>query len=298
MGDRWWFATLLLFGPRWIWAVPLALLMPVAAARRRTALGPLAVALLLIVFPLMGFRVSWRWPSAAVPGGFTFRMITCNIEGKAADPEALASLIEAAGPDIVVFQEGTADRLPERLRQGGWQIQGALASRHPVVGSERMEAAELGADGSVERFDVALPGGVVHVFNDHLESPRDGLQEVIGRKWAGAPVLSEVIALRARESAAASRWIGLSSGPILIAGDFNMPVDSAIYRDYWGRYANAFSEAGFGFGFSKYTRWHGIRIDHALGGPGWLPVRCRVGTDVGSDHRPVVADFEWVGLSD
>src|SRR6185437_11322246 len=60
MGDRWWFATLLLFGPRWIWAVPLALLMPVASARRRTALGPLAVALLLIVFPLMGFRVSWR----------------------------------------------------------------------------------------------------------------------------------------------------------------------------------------------------------------------------------------------
>ena len=294
-GDRWWFATLALFGPRWIWAAPMVLLVPAAAARRPAALGPLAAALLLVLFPLMGFRASWRRSTAGGAGGFTVRVLTCNIEGKAADPEALGSAIDGARPDLVLFQEGRADRLPGRLREEGWWIRGTLASRHPVIGSERMDAAELGADGSVERFDVALPGAVVHVFNVHLESPRDGLDAVIHDGPAGAPALREVVALRARQSAAASGWIGPCSGPILIAGDFNMPVESAIYRRYWGGYSNAFSESGFGFGYSKFTRWHGIRIDHVLGGPGWRPFGCRVGPDVGSDHRPVVADFEWVG---
>ena len=29
-GDRWWFATLMLFGPRWVYAAPMAVLVPLA----------------------------------------------------------------------------------------------------------------------------------------------------------------------------------------------------------------------------------------------------------------------------
>ena len=47
---------------------------------------------------------------------------------------------------------------------------------------------------------------------------------------------------------------GLAS-PIL-AGDFNLPVDSAIYREYWSGYRDAFSDAGWGFG---YTEWPRVR---------------------------------------
>ena len=37
-GDRWWPATLLLYAPRWPWAVPLGALVPAAALARRRLL--------------------------------------------------------------------------------------------------------------------------------------------------------------------------------------------------------------------------------------------------------------------
>jgi endonuclease/exonuclease/phosphatase (EEP) superfamily protein YafD len=100
-------------------------------------------------------------------------------------------------------------------------------------------------------------------------------------------------ALRTAESEATRRWISRSPRPVLVAGDFNLPVDSVVYRRSWSWLTNAFSQAGTGFGSTKFTRWHGVRIDHVLGGPGWHCRRCWVGPDVGSDHRPVIADMVW-----
>ena len=40
-----------------------------------------------------------------------------------------------------------------------------------------------------------------------------------------------------------------------------------------------------------------VRIDHVLAGKGWNCVRCWVGPNVGSPHRPVLADLVWTGTS-
>ena len=48
---------------------------------------------------------------------------------------------------------------------------------------------------------------------------------------------------------------GESTAPFLIAGDFNMPADSTIYRRCWSTFTNVFSGAGFGFGHTKFTQW-------------------------------------------
>src|SRR4051812_22205219 len=58
-GDLWAPATALMFGPRWLLALPPAVLAPAAAALRRRSLGPVLVALLLAVGPVMGFDVPW-----------------------------------------------------------------------------------------------------------------------------------------------------------------------------------------------------------------------------------------------
>ncbi len=58
-GDRWWFATLILFGPRWLCAVPLAALVPAAALVRRRLLWPLTAAAVVAVGPIMGFCLPW-----------------------------------------------------------------------------------------------------------------------------------------------------------------------------------------------------------------------------------------------
>jgi hypothetical protein len=40
-GDRWWTASMLLFGPRWLLSLPLFLLVPAAAVFNRRLLLPL-----------------------------------------------------------------------------------------------------------------------------------------------------------------------------------------------------------------------------------------------------------------
>src|SRR5580765_6055993 len=47
-GDQWWIATLLLFGPNWLFALPLILLVPAATFFRRRSLWPLLLAAFMI----------------------------------------------------------------------------------------------------------------------------------------------------------------------------------------------------------------------------------------------------------
>jgi endonuclease/exonuclease/phosphatase (EEP) superfamily protein YafD len=84
--------------------------------------------------------------------------------------------------------------------------------------------------------------------------------------------------------------------PILVAGDFNMPADSTIYRRYWNSYTNAFTSRGFGYGWTSHETIRGLeigaRIDHILSGEGLKPRHCMVGLDVGSDHFPLFAEID------
>jgi endonuclease/exonuclease/phosphatase (EEP) superfamily protein YafD len=133
------------------------------------------------------------------------------------------------------------------------------------------------------------PAGVVEFVNVHLASPREGLDPFIRQGHVSG--LRASLTERWNESAAVERWLGDPVDPRLIAGDFNLPADSAIFRRHWGRYTDCFSTAGWGWGWTKYTRWFGARIDHVLAGPGWACPHCVVGPDVGSDHRPLVAEL-------
>src|SRR5206468_8061588 len=52
-GDRWWPATIMLYGPRWVWAVPAVGPAPFALIYRRRLLWVLGIALAIIVGPVM-----------------------------------------------------------------------------------------------------------------------------------------------------------------------------------------------------------------------------------------------------
>ena len=146
----------------------------------------------------------------------------------------------------------------------------------------------------------------IDFFSTHLLSPRDGLGVVLDRQTllrpSEGPALTADIKQRSQESEDAESWVRrLSTSPIL-AGDFNMPTDSSIYRRDWAKYRNAFSDAGLGCGYTEWPRirgfsW-GVRIDHILTAGSWRPRRCWVGPDIGSDHLPLVADLVWVPSDD
>jgi vancomycin resistance protein VanJ len=305
-GDRWWFPTVILFGPRWLCALPLAVLVPAAMLKRRRLLWVLCAAAIVVLVPVLGFCLPWARLTAA--SGPSLRVLTCNVKGKCADNLALDELIGTVLPDVVALQGCWGE-----VRVSwptGWHVcqEGALvvASRYPL---RRHAANHLWQrPGHWPRTDVMhctvqSPEGDVEFCSIHLLSLHEGLEAVLDRRTllrpSDGPALAAEIEQRRQQSADAEGWIrGLSDTPIL-AGDFNMPVDSAIYRRYWAGYRNAFSDAGLGFGYTEWPRirrlssglFFGIRIDHVLTGSGWRCRRCWVGPDVGSDHLPLVADL-------
>jgi vancomycin resistance protein VanJ len=297
-GDRWWPLTPLVYGPRWVIALPLAVLLPLAAWLSPRSLGVLGLAAGLVAGPVTGGTVPLtfeRTPPADAP---RLRVLTCNLGRERGDPVRFGVQVAATGADVVALQECLAEfpaavRWPDdwHVRPGPYGL--CVASRFPVVGGDELRDEALGGRGAVARWRLLTPAGVVEFVNVHLASPREGLDPLV--RHGRTTGLRVSLAERWNESAAVERWLGDPLDPRLVAGDFNMPADSAIFRRHWGRYTDCFATAGWGWGWTKRTRWFGVRIDHVLAGPGWSCRYCALGPDVGSDHRPLIAELVLVG---
>jgi endonuclease/exonuclease/phosphatase (EEP) superfamily protein YafD len=298
-GDRGWAATLVLYGPRWLCALPLPLLMVPALVSERKLLLPLGIAALVILLGLMGFNVGM--PKTAGEGRLV-RVMTCNVEKQAIRPELLAIAIDNAQADVVALQEYA--RGTTLLWPPDWHVierhEFILASRFPIVEGDSVSRPGQPWELAAISYALSLPDGDVQFFNLHLESPRVGLEAVLSRRTGidlgRTPELTQVIERRSFESKRVARWIDEMPGPKLIAGDFNMPPESVIFRRDWAGYTDAFSSTGFGLGFTKTSEkdgWsYGARIDHILVNDSWRVLRTWVGGNVGSDHWPLVAEIE------
>jgi len=302
LGDVWWLATVALFGPRWIWAAPLVVLVPAAAIWRRIFLAPLGAATLVVLGPVMGVRAS---PSALAAGlsdeapraAGTLRVMTYNVGGNVKPARgALEAIVLQA--DIALLQEcGQVEIDESLLKAKGHELRCVegmcLVTKLPIRKLERRDRNDLYArdgSGGMERYTLDAHGRDIVVTNLHLETVRDGLNAIRSSAWRGAPVLRANTELRELESRLARAFVDEPAGPRIVAGDFNLPVESAIYERHWADFTNTFSEVGLGLGTSKATRTFGIRIDHVLVGPDWVVEGAWVGEHFGSDHRPMIAD--------
>ena len=228
------------------------------------------------------------------------RILTCNTEGSALDPVALGKLIVEFHPDVVMLQEW-ADQGAATVLLGAWVAHPGgrwlcLASRFPIQKTVLLDLIGRRGRGAYAYCRLESPDRSISVFNIHVATLRSGLEAVLWSHWEGIQALNENVALQWYESDRARRSIDQVGSSVILAGDFNLPVESPVYRRFWSRFANAFSSAGVGFGPTKFTRWIGLRIDHVLSGPVWgARAPALVGPDVGSDHRPVIADLKWIG---
>ena len=289
-GDLWWAGTAFCFGPRWVLLLPAPLFLALVIYDRPGRLPPLLVACLLAPF-WMGFNIPF--PLGARPaGGRTFRVVTFNAGGSLADRDAFCAWVGTQNPDVVVFEESDPERWIPILGHG-WHWSPMrhgviVAARHPVEDSEAI--LDEGRHACL-RVDLRVDGVIVRIGCVHLPTPRDGIEALVHHD----PRFDERMSAERREREAVSRttadFLLRLQRVDLVAGDFNMPVESRIYQTYWGELTNVFSATGFGLGHTKFTRWHGVRIDHVLiANPNISPVRTAVGPDVGSDHHPVIAE--------
>lgn len=323
-------ATLLAYGPRFPLLVPVAILGVLALLTARETLLPLVLSLLVVLGPIMGGRVSWRsagrsLPALPAPG--TLRVMSFNTFGGMLFIGRLEHTLETIHPDLVALQE-CGDELWKTIQSlKGWHVarQSNLCtiSRWPIELAESMPRSDfariatygMGGTGLVQRLTIATPHGTIWLVNLHLETARKGLEALAGsdgllpddlnltrindivQRTDALDRISLNAQIRERESERAAVWAshGATGTPLIVAGDFNMPVESTIFRRNWSHLTDAFEASGTGFGWSKREgKLIRIRIDHILvNAAAPEPVGTWLGPDLGSDHLPVIADFRW-----
>jgi len=296
-GERWWVATLLLFGPRWVFGLPLIALAPAAVIIHRRSMWVIGVATVLLLFPIMNVCLPWRLVFSRPPAGPHLRILTCNRHRYALTTSAMAQFIDATKPDIVVMQEWTSHDEQELFGVGGWHIERDgelfLASRFPIRSAEDIVQGAWGPAGAAVCYQIDLGSGSVHLINLHLASPHMQFADAIHGSPDGPEEIDANSAMRLDQSIMIANYAESVGGPILLAGDFNTPGDSSIFEKAWVGFTDAFSYAGCGVGNTFHTRWSSSRIDHILAAGRWQFSACWVGADLGSPHRPLVADIAF-----
>jgi len=305
LGDRVWWALPFLFGPRWVAGALFVGVLPACWLARRTAVRAGALMLVVFCFGILDLRLG---VGRLEPGGSAvLRLMELNAgAGSSGGPKAetILAAIEQERPDLVVVAECGAPLMEALEAMDGWQTRRSstslcLASRHTVLSWEERDPMDFwreGGAGAIARATISTPSGVVRVGLLHLETPRDALDNYAD--LSTIPTLGNVtrqnMAQRERESQVARAWLFTGEAlPTIVAGDLNLPIESAIYRRHWSDLRNAFSRSGIGLGSTKRTRRWGIRIDHVLTTEHFATRWARLGQDVGSDHLPLVAELTF-----
>ncbi len=297
-GDRWWGGTALLFSGRWPWVLPLVPLAVLAVASRRLiTLGLLTLATAIGAFWVLGASLGLGRLLAGGDPATSVRIITYNVGGGKRAVANLGRLIDEWKPDLVAFQECGPVIEAAMAEVPGYRAYpgaGCLMSRFPVTSVDplpRRDVQAAGGSGIVIRYRIEGPGGPFDLTNVHLETPRQGLESLLSGDPAATAMIREETLLRGIESRQARRWVDEGPGPRLVVGDFNLPTESAIYREHWSDLTEAFAAAGFGLGATKRTGLIRLRIDHVLADEAWVVRSARVLPDYGSDHRPVLVEL-------
>lgn len=312
VGESWWLTAAGLYVPRVLYAVPLPILALAlwVTGLRRYFWTQLIAAFLLIV-PLMGFGLpSLSRPRAGAP---TLRVLSFNVNSAFGGARAIVDAVVAASPDVVLMQETPPGngQLVAALRAHFPYVENStqfvVASRGRIVSRTEPDRLPLyGRERSPRfmRYSIETPLGVLAVYSVHPISPR-GVMHVrqfraalhqlrTGELFAGDPEadVQGNAALRALQIQTAAREAAAEPGPVVIAGDTNLPGLSAIFRKELARFADGFRAASWGFGYTYPSHHPFLRLDRILVSDKLRFVSFRVDCPGVSDHLCVVADIQ------
>jgi endonuclease/exonuclease/phosphatase (EEP) superfamily protein YafD len=302
VSERTWWGTVFTFLPRHAFlAAPILLLVASLFIYRRMILVNLA-GILLAAFPLMGARVPLAFFTNEGDG---LRLVSCNVQRYEPDFDSVLREITSHRPDVVALQEALwIDARLGRTFPGWHTIQEDeywIGSRFPLkrIGVCRSKPFDRISGLSVE---IDTPSGPIVLHNLHLTTARFGfapLSVASVRDGTGPAFVDKYTQWRRNEALECRGDVNQhgSKQPQFVVGDFNTPTVSELYREAWQGFANAFDEAGCGFGYtapcSAHRHWFNdvpwVRIDHILADDHWSVSACGVGEGNGSDHRLIWA---------
>lgn len=163
-----------------------------------------------------------------------------------------------------------------------------LYSRYPVLsaGIVTIEEARSGFAGRwAVRAVLNVESQALVVYAVHLSMPLSSGQGFYNEVHRNQQIDNLVERIRAEQN------------PVILAGDFNLSHTSAAYRSLQaGGLRDAHWEAGRGYGmtFPAFGALPPLlRIDYVWYSKGLTTVRAQRGAHLGSDHFPLIVDFEF-----
>jgi endonuclease/exonuclease/phosphatase (EEP) superfamily protein YafD len=250
----------------------------------------LAVALVA----LTGARVLPWWLSTtptetarAATAPNALRLLHANVLRRNTQYNEILDLIEREQPDVIVLQE-----IDEAWMRAISPLRHAYA--HAVAGprSDNFGMAVLSRI-EPQRAEVVRIG---HAGVPSIECvfEIDGRPLTILATHPVPPVSLRLIDLRDDQLRRMAERMRRTDGRKIIVGDLNVTMWSRPYRELIETTDLRNARRGFGvmptWPANRPFFMH-IPIDHVLVSDGIAVVDCRVGADVGSDHRPIVVDL-------
>jgi endonuclease/exonuclease/phosphatase (EEP) superfamily protein YafD len=288
-GSQYWLLDLLTFF--WPWAVLaavavllLSLLSPGPWAKLVAVAG-----LLVCLYPIFALP-----PAPDTMPGEKIRLLTANVYIGNPDPRPFVAMLTRVQPDIVITEE-TSRRFAEAIRGSGlyaFESDFGLSegddkkvfSRYPIrdyIQLDNLPGKPVRRHAA--RMVVDTPGGPLVVYAVHPDTPRSLWQwQYRGRYFE-----------RLAHSLAAER----PDTPIVVAGDWNLPAHSGIFRSFFSETGLRFARPGYWLPVTRFSTklaryiYFGSTIDHvavssAVRVTGWSR-----GDDIGSNHLPVIVDL-------
>ncbi|WP_157726575.1 endonuclease/exonuclease/phosphatase family protein [Thalassotalea crassostreae] len=217
-------------------------------------------------------------------------ILSANLGGGGKLEELQNHLIKIK-PDIVALQEANKQRITDFF-EDDWNVScsGHLCtlSRYPLEKDTSLQRNSLGGWGVfLLSHSIIINDNKVNFANIHLDTPRSALTGLLYADF-DTSIIKEVDDNRTIEAGVVKAWVNKYDN-VVLAGDFNMPIDENIYHQNFNTLENAIDVSSSGFNYTKFTKWHGIRIDHILFTKIYDAVSSDVLNDVGGDHHPVVA---------
>ncbi|QRM27998.1 endonuclease/exonuclease/phosphatase family protein [Microvirga sp. VF16] len=217
------------------------------------------------------------------------RVLTFNMHGQGADPDAFRQMVERENPDVILLAEaphdtsyllhGWENRYPHRISD----YQGFPLG---VVLLSRWEPRSWSADRSAARFRSVLTTRLCHPNLSTRCFTLVGLH-------AAQPFGNDLKRQRTQLDIAAREVKAASTDAVILMGDLNLTPWSPAFQSLIGD-AELYDTARvrkFTATWSSRFPLFGLPIDHILINRGFSVIESRVGRDLGSDHFPVLADL-------
>jgi len=287
-----WLASLVCYTPTSLIIIPWVFLFPTLLYSQRWILASiLTIITLLTGYIFSNFEFNINSIDQEILQTQKLTVLSANLGGT--DPQKIALLIKNIQPDIISLQEVTAAQIKHQFDHDPWNVicesHLCLISRYQLKLVNAVSRNFLQDWGDfIMHVEINSPSKMIDFYNVHLETPREGIEALIKNPIKGIAKMKDVTEHQLIESGIASN-LAKKGHLSIIAGDFNMTELSPIYQTYWANYENSFAQKGTGFGYSKSSKWIGVRIDHILYDKNaWSTKRAWVGPSIDSDHLPII----------